>query len=181
MSCSRASRSLPVADRMNRGMKFDAIAGFPALRVGVRTQGDAIGEIVYLPHAAALVAPRNPLAERAIRQIERYVEDPDFRFDLPLADAGTPFQRRVWQAIRGIRRGHTLTYGEMARSLASVPRAVGQACGTNPFPLVVPCHRVVAATGIGGFAHHDDGFLVEIKKWLLQHEHALDRYPQARA
>ena len=166
---------------MRRGTTFDAVAGFPALRVGVRTLGDAIAEIVYLPHAAALVAPRNALAERAIRQIERYVEDPDFCFDLPLADAGTPFQRRVWQAIRGIRRGHTLTYGQMARSLASVPRAVGQACGSNPYPLVVPCHRVVAAHGIGGFAHHGDGFLVEIKKWLLRHEHAPERHLRARA
>lgn len=166
---------------MIRSAIFDAVAGFPALRVGVRTQGEAIAEIVYLPHAAALVTPRNRLAERAIRQVERYVEDPDFRFDLPLADAGTAFQRRVWQAISGIGRGHTLTYGEMARSLASVPRAVGQACGANPYPLVVPCHRVVAAQGIGGFAHHGDGFLVEIKKWLLQHEHAPDRHQRARA
>lgn len=166
---------------MGGGAKFDAVVGFPALRVGVRTQGDAIGEIRYLPCSAVLVEPRNALAARAVRQIESYVEDPDFRFDLPLAEAGTPFQRRVWDAIRAIRRGRTLTYGEMARSLASAPRAVGQACGANPFPLVVPCHRVVGAKGIGGFAHHGDGFLVEIKQWLLRHEHAPNGREPARA
>jgi len=162
------------------GGRFDAVMAFPAMRVGVRTQGETIGEIRYLPSAAALVAPGNPLAERAVRQIERYMEDPDFRFELPLAEAGTPFQRRVWEAIRAIARGHTLTYGEMARALRSVPRAVGQACGANPFPLVVPCHRVVGAKSVGGFAHHGAGFHIEIKQWLLQHEHAPSRRERER-
>jgi len=151
---------------------FDAVLAFPAMRVGVRTQGEAIGEITYLPRTAGLVAPGNALAARAARQFERYVEDPDYRFELPLAEAGTPFQRRVWEAIRSIRRGRTLTYGAMARALGSAPRAVGQACGANPFPLVIPCHRVVGANGVGGFAHHGEGFHIEIKQWLLEHEHA---------
>jgi len=151
---------------------FDAVVAMPAMRVGVRAQGEAIGEIRYLPPAGALVAPRNALAARAVRQLERYAEDPDFRFELPLAAAGTLFQRRVWQAIREIRRGQTLTYGEMARALASAARAVGQACGANPFPLVVPCHRVVGARSVGGFAHHGEGFHIEVKQWLLRHESA---------
>ena len=67
-----------------------------------------------------------------------------------------------------------MTYGEMARLLRSGPRPVGQACGTNYFPLVIPCHRVVAANGLGGFAHHSSGYLIEIKRWLLQHERRAD-------
>jgi methylated-DNA-[protein]-cysteine S-methyltransferase len=165
---------------MRAPASFDAVVAFPAMRVGVRTQGDAIGGIVYLPRNAGLVAPGNALAARAARQLERYIEDADFRFELPLAEAGTPFQRRVWEAIRSIRRGRTLTYGEMARALASAPRAVGQACGSNPFPLVIPCHRVVGTKGIGGFAHHGDGFHIEVKQWLLQHEHAPIRRERAR-
>jgi len=157
---------------MRPDVRFEAVIAFPAMRVGVRTAGDAIGEITYLPRTVALVDPENALAARAARQLERYIEDPDFRFDLPLAEAGTPFQRRVWEAIRSIRRGRTLTYGEMARGLRSVPRAVGQACGANPFPLVIPCHRVVGAKGIGGFAHHGEGFHIEVKQWLLGHENA---------
>ena len=165
---------------MGPGVHFHAVVAFPAMCVGVRTMGDAIGEITYLPRTTALAAPEDALAERAARQLERYVEDPDFCFDLPLADAGTPFQRRVWEAIRSIRRGRTLTYGEMAQGLRSVPRAVGQACGANPFPLVIPCHRVVGAKGIGGFAHHGEGFHIEVKQWLLRHENALLRHEAAR-
>jgi len=64
-----------------------------------------------------------------------------------------------------------LTYGQLARQLGSVPRAVGQACGANYFPIVIPCHRVVSSSGIGGFAHHaEDGFFRNVKRWLLTHE-----------
>ena len=66
--------------------------------------------------------------------------------------------------------GHVLTYGEIAAQLGSSPRAVGQACGNNPIPIVIPCHRVVAKSGMGGFMHHNGGFALDIKRWLLAHE-----------
>jgi methylated-DNA-[protein]-cysteine S-methyltransferase len=151
---------------------FDAVIEYPAMRVGVRAAQGRLQEICYLPRSVALVAPRNRLAERAARQFARYLEDPDFRFDLPLARRGSEFQRRVWDAIAGIPRGRTLTYGQVARLVRSAPRAVGQACGANWFPLVIPCHRVVAAGGIGGFGNHGEGYHLEIKRWLLRHEGA---------
>ena len=83
---------------------------------------------------------------------------------------GTAFQRRVWDRIAAIPRGETRTYGDLARMLRSAPRAVGQACGNNYFPLVIPCHRVVAAGGLGGFAHTSSGYLLDVKRWLLAHE-----------
>jgi len=138
--------------------------------VGVRTEGEALAEIVYLPRSAGALAPANALAERACAQIEKYVVDPGYRFKLPLKRLGTAFQRRVWEQISAISMGETRTYGDLARTLRSAPRAVGQACGTNYFPLVIPCHRVVAASGIGGFAHHSGGYLIEVKRWLLVHE-----------
>ncbi len=153
--------------------EFCAVIEFPAMRVGVRTKGERLAEICYLPRSVALVPPRNRLAERATRQFERYRIDPDFTFDLPLAVVGTAFQRRTWDAIRSIPRGETRSYGDLARQLRSAPRAVGQACGANWFPLVIPCHRVVGANGLGGFAHHGAGFHLEIKRWLLAHEKAL--------
>jgi methylated-DNA-[protein]-cysteine S-methyltransferase len=153
--------------------RFDAVVAFPAMHVGLRTEGGVLAEIVYLPFSVPTAAPRSQLAARAARQLERYRQDPDFRFDLPLAAAGSSFQRRVWDAIRGIGRGETLTYGQVAKVLRSAPRSVGQACGSNWFPLVIPCHRVVGAGGIGGFAHHAAGFHIEIKRWLLRHENAL--------
>lgn len=147
--------------------KFDTPFGL----VGVRTEGDVLAEVVYLPRSAGTQAPSNALAERVGVQIEKYVADPGFRFNLPLKQGvGTAFQRRVWDLIAAIPRGKTMTYGEMARTLQSGPRPVGQACGTNHFPLVIPCHRVVAANGLGGFAHHSNGYLIEIKRWLLAHE-----------
>lgn len=109
-------------------------------------------------------------AAAAVRQIEAYLDDPRSRFDLPLALEGTPFRRRVWGAIRAIGPGCTRTYGQIAADLGSAPRAVGQACGDNPLPLVIPCHRVVAADGLGGFAHSGAGFHRTVKRWLLDHE-----------
>ena len=141
--------------------------------LGVRTTGDRLAEIVFLRPGGAAVAPRDGIAERACAQVERYLADPEFRFDLPLAPRGTPFQRRVWSQISAIAAGRTRSYGEIARDLESAARAVGQACGANPLPLVVPCHRVLAAGGIGGFAHHEKGFHLSVKRWLLAHEGAL--------
>lgn len=151
---------------------FCAVVAAPFGALGIRTGGDALHEIVYLPPSYALRAPANALAERGARQVERYLRDPDFRFDLPLGPAGTLFQHRVWQVIATIPRGDVMTYGAVARRVASAPRAVGQACGANWFPLVIPCHRVIAAGGLGGFSSHDDpgGFHLGVKRWLLAHE-----------
>ncbi len=155
---------------MGERASLDAVIAFPAMHVGVRTAGEVLAEIVYLPLDTPLQPPRNALAERAARQLERYGADPDYAFDLPLAHAGTPFQQRVWRAIGAIPRGRVRSYGALAQELRSAARPVGQACGSNPLPLVVPCHRVVAARGLGGFAHHAAGFHLEVKRWLLRHE-----------
>jgi len=154
---------------------FSAIVAAPFGAMGVRTENGRLRELVYLPAHYAEKAPADDVAEQAARQVERYFADPDFAFDLPLVETGSPFQRRVWEAIRAIPRGSVRTYGHIATLLESAPRAVGQACGANWFPLVVPCHRVTAAGGLGGFAHADDehGFQLGVKRWLLRHEGAL--------
>src|SRR5512132_3523099 len=159
-------------------MHWEAIIEFPKMKVAVATRRDGPGNarvaaIRYLPPTVQSKAPENALAERAARQLERYREDPDAKFDLPLLIEGTDFQRRVWDAMCAIPRGRTLTYGELARKLEGagfdVPRAVGQACGDNRLPIVIPCHRVVAADGLGGFGHATGGYLLEAKRWLLMH------------
>jgi len=149
---------------------FHAKLDTPFALVGIRTEGAALAEIVYLPRSAGTLAPANALAEQACAQIEKYAADPDYHFNLPLKRLGTVFQRRVWEQIAAIPCGKTRTYGDLARLLRSAPRAVGQACGTNYFPLVIPCHRVVAAKGLGGFAHASGGYLIEVKRRLLLHE-----------
>jgi methylated-DNA-[protein]-cysteine S-methyltransferase len=149
---------------------FQAKLDTPFALVGVRTEGAVLAEIVYLPRSAGVLAPTNALAERACAQIEKYIADPEFHFKLPTKQVGTAFQRCVWKLIASIPCGETRRYGDLARLLKSGPRAVGQACGTNYFPLVIPCHRVVAANGLGGFAHTSSGYLLEVKRWLLAHE-----------
>jgi len=151
---------------------YTARMAAPFAVLGIRTAGDRLTGIEYLPRGAATLAPVSRLAERVCRQLERYLDDPAFRFDLPFDYCGTDFQCRVWRAIHAIPSGRTLTYAEIARRLHSAPRPVGGACGANRIPVVIPCHRVVASDGIGGFMHARGGFPLEIKRWLLRHEGA---------
>ena len=141
--------------------------------LGIRTRGETIAEIAFLPRGGEVLAPTDALAVIAWLQIGHYLDDPSYRIALPLEEAGTAFQRRVWCAIAAIAPGRTRSYGEIARELGSSARAVGQACGGNPFPLVIPCHRVVSSSGIGGFAHSGGGYLLDAKRWLLAHEGAV--------
>jgi methylated-DNA-[protein]-cysteine S-methyltransferase len=151
---------------------FSAIVPAPFGAMGIRVESDMLRELVYLPKRFSEKSPTDALAEHAARQLERYFAEPDFRFDLPLPAIGTIFQRKVWNVIAAIPRGDVLTYGEVARIIQSAPRAVGQACGANWFPVIIPCHRVTASGGLGGFAHDDDvnGFHLGVKRWLLAHE-----------
>jgi len=155
--------------------RFDAVMATPFGAVGIRTEAlgtedECIAEILYLPHGVREVAPKNRLARDACEQIRRYLADPSATLALPLKPLGTRYQRRVWEKIAEIPSGRVRSYGEVAKDIRSGPRAVGQACGANYFPLAIPCHRVVASGGIGGFARNDDGFHVAIKRWLLAHE-----------
>jgi methylated-DNA-[protein]-cysteine S-methyltransferase len=163
--------------RQRRGAQIGFLAAerltvldLPFGRFGIRISGTAIQELHFLPPETALRAPDSELAQRTADAILAWLDDPGRVPDLPLAARGTAFQRRVWQAICAIPPGVTRTYGALAQNLASAPRAVGQACGANPFPLLLPCHRVTAATGIGGFANAKDGWLIDAKRWLLAHE-----------
>jgi methylated-DNA-[protein]-cysteine S-methyltransferase len=133
-----------------------------------------LSRIEYLPAATALVNPKNQLAREAEKQFKAYFQNPHHQFDLPLKPSGTDHQQRVWSSIQKIPVGTTKTYGEIAKKIKSGARAVGTACGANPYPLIAPCHRVVSAQGIGGFMKEDaPGLYRQIKLWLLKHEGAL--------
>ena len=151
-------------------MDYQAVIAAPSFCIGVRCNESELLGVHYLAPCPE-IAPQNALATEAVRQLYAYLADPDFVFNLPLHPSGTHFQRRVWQEIARIPCHQTRSYGELAKILRSAPRAVGQACGANPFPLIVPCHRVIAANGgLGGFARQNGGFLLDIKHWLLTHE-----------
>ncbi|MGH7045753.1 MAG: methylated-DNA--[protein]-cysteine S-methyltransferase [Stellaceae bacterium] len=104
------------------------------------------------------------LLAEATQQLDAYFAGRLRQFDLPLQPAGSLFERRVWAAMRQIPHGQTRTYGELAMAVGSAPRAIGGACGKNPIPIVIPCHRVLARGGLGGYS---GGAGLETKRWLL--------------
>ncbi len=127
--------------------------------------------IRYLPASVKHKAPGNALAALVEEQCRAYFANPRAVFDLPLKSQGTAFQQRVWDAVAQLQSGERTTYGAIAARLHSGARAVGGACGANYFPLVIPCHRVVAKANLGGFMGQDaPGLYRDIKLWLLNHE-----------
>lgn len=143
----------------------------PFAVLGIFTGDGFVTGVRYLPRHTALRDPHDRIAERACREVERYLDDPGRVFDLPYRLDGTPFQRRVWREIEKLFPLKTITYGDLARRIGSAARAVGGACGANPVPLFVPCHRVLAAGGLlGGFMGGKDNFPLRVKRWLLRHE-----------
>ncbi len=151
-------------------MDYLAIFAVPFAKLGIRCTDEALLGIEFLPANIRALAPRNALAKEVSRQLDAYLADADFHFDLPIHLDGTPHQRKVWRAICEIPRGEVRSYGELAAELGSSPRAVGQTCGNNPVPIVIPCHRVVGKSGLGGFMHRADNPALDIKRWLLAHE-----------
>lgn len=130
------------------------------------------GQVVAIRAVTASwsLAPGTALQQAIADQLLAYGQDAANGFDLPLLLRGTAFQKKVWQSLRRIPCGQVRTYGELARSLATSARAVGNACRRNPVLLVVPCHRVVSASGLGGFAGNTTGKWPAIKRKLLAHE-----------
>jgi len=138
-----------------------------------------LGPLTLFEEADALVAlefgrapggEETPLLATARGELEAFFDGALRRFSLPVNPKGTPFQRRAWAALRRIPYGETRTYGDIARELSSAPRAVGAACARNPLPIVIPCHRVLAADGrLGGYS---GGEGLETKRALLRLEGA---------
>lgn len=148
-----------------------AIIPTPFGKLALYAEEDNLLALCYVPPNSQLKAPTDALLLETQRQLELYFKQPSYHFHLPLKPQGSMFQQRVWHAISMIGVGQTQTYGALAQQLNTSPRAIGRACGTNPFPLIVPCHRVVAAHGLGGFAQTSTtGYLLAIKRWLLMHE-----------
>ncbi len=138
--------------------------------VGDLTISEDGGAIVSLDWGWGAIQTDTPLLLKAKDQLEHYFDGDRSKFALPLIPHGTPYQQKVWAAMRRIPYGRTATYGELAKSLDSAARAVGRSCGQNPLPILIPCHRVVGADGkLGGYS--GDGGL-ETKTALLRLEGA---------
>ncbi|MDA8230186.1 MAG: methylated-DNA--[protein]-cysteine S-methyltransferase [Magnetospirillum sp.] len=140
--------------------------------VGPLAIAEEDGRIVSVDWGWPAAAEETPLLVAARDQLEEYFAGRRTAFDLPLDPPGTDFQRRVWSALTEIPFGETATYGALATRLGTSARAIGGACGRNPIPVLIPCHRVVAAGGeLGGYSGFDG---IDTKRFLLRHEGAGD-------
>ncbi len=151
-------------------MKYQAIMSAPFGKLGIRCSDTDLLGIELLPQSTKIQAASSAMAKTICAELEAYLADPQHEIDLPFELDGTHHQCNVWQAMLDIPSGQTQSYGELAAKISSSAQAVGQACGSNPIPLVIPCHRVVGKSGLGGFMHRADEDALNIKRWLLAHE-----------
>lgn len=151
---------------------FDVILTTPIGQLGLACDSAKLKTIRFLEHSIVPLpcAKQTKDVRKIASIIEAFFREPICLKDLAVSLQGTPFQIKVWQALRRIPLGQTRTYGELAKKLNTSARAIGMACRTNPVPLVIPCHRVVAANSIGGFCGFTEGSKITIKEWLLAHE-----------
>ena len=141
--------------------------------LGTVTLSEEDGTIVALDWGQGRDREETPLLRRAADQLQDYMDGLRTGFDLPLNPMGSPFRQRVWAALREIPHGETLSYADLARRLGTASRAIGGANGANPIPIIIPCHRVIAAAGgIGGYSGEGG---IATKRWLL----ALERRTRA--
>jgi methylated-DNA-[protein]-cysteine S-methyltransferase len=152
------------------GNAYDIVLDSPLGHLGIRLRDEHIARLDYLGNTAALKPAATSLGRRLATQLAQYFADSQSRFTLPVELHGTDFQQRVWRALTRIPPGKTLAYGELAGKLDSGARAVGNACRNNPVSIIVPCHRVVSVSGIGGYSGKTDGREINRKQWLLRHE-----------
>lgn len=137
----------------------------PVGALSVTERDDAIVRLDWSAEATG----KSELLDRALDQLRAYFAGELTEFDLPLQVDGSEFQRTVCAAMLAIPFGETRTYGDIARDLGAPPQPVGNACGGNPIPVIIPCHRVLSATGLGGFSGQGG---IETKVALLKHEGA---------
>lgn len=149
---------------------YTAIITSPCGMLGILDNGKSVQAINFLYDKAGKRSPRTPLAKQTAIQLQHFFDDASFCFDLPVTHAISPFQLSVRKAMLTIPVGETRSYGSVAKQLSSCARAVAGACRRNPVPIIVPCHRIVAANGIGGFSGALDGSPLETKQWLLEYE-----------
>jgi methylated-DNA-[protein]-cysteine S-methyltransferase len=147
-------------------MRADAVLETPVGRLAVTEEGGRIIRLRWGGEAAT--GTPGPVSLRALDQLRAYFAGDLRSFDLPL-DLGEGFQARFLAALLDIPFGETRTYGDLAGELGVPAQAIGQACGANRIPVIIPCHRVLGASGLGGYSGRGG---VETKVWLLRHEGA---------
>lgn len=159
---------------------FIAVINTPIGSLGINCQGKTklvLTSLQYLPKKTPTKLPSDLLQKKLVvslqKDLEKYWQNPKHKFTVPLAPEGTDLQKRIWKALQQIPSGKTVTYGELALKINTGARVIGNACRKNPILILIPCHRVVAKAGLGGFGGDTSGKLINNKKYLLKHEKSL--------
>ncbi len=152
---------------------YQAVLQLPVGKVGIRATQEHLLSIEYVDDSTSLLKPKTTMAKEAVEQLLCYFADPTYAFNIPMSLNVKPFQQNVLSALQQIPVGKTQTYNDIAKLLNTGPRPIGNACRTNPIPIIIPCHRVVAENNLGGYSGSKKGRLLEIKRWLLTHESTL--------
>lgn len=147
-------------------MIHKAIIQTPIGKLEISTSNSLLTRLDFLSDDKALIPPNDKTQENIVNQLNHYFLCPSYEFSIPYHLEGTPFQKKVWQALSNLTIQKTVSYGVLAKKLKTGARAVGNACRANPLPILIPCHRVLAKGSIGGYK----GTELAIKKWLLNHE-----------
>lgn len=158
--------------------QHNCVLDSPIGKLGIIVTRNQITKIDFLPANAPPVAVGSRVIRSAVANLKKYFYNPKLRLSLILNSSaflgGTVLQKKIWRALQKIPCGKTITYGELAKKIKTGPRVIGNACRANPLPIIIPCHRVVAATSLGGYCGKNKK-LLKIKKWLLKHEGANSR------
>ena len=147
-----------------------AIVATPAGKLMLKSSNERLFSSIWVPEVVAEKQGSTHFLQNIANQVSQYWLNPGIEFRFKKQQQGSAFSNKVWQEISKIPVGQTRTYGELAKALATGPRAIGNACRNNPLPLFVPCHRVVSASGMGGYDGQTNGKKMHIKQSLLTHE-----------
>jgi methylated-DNA-[protein]-cysteine S-methyltransferase len=154
---------------------YAVVLASPIGWLGVRADGELVTAVDFLDAPCHGDPNGSPAATQIAVALTAYFDDPNQRFVLPLAPYGTPFQQHIWSLLLAVPVGTTITYGALAQRANTGARAAASACKANPIPVFIPCHRVVAHAGLGGYAGASSGPRLAMKRWLLEHERRCGR------
>lgn len=162
---------MPNCSSVDRWLELKVTLAAPFGAVVLIAQDMSLVKIELIPEFIESGGPvEHPVFKGPVASIQRYLNRPESLSVPDFTLNGTPFQRKVWETLIELRPSELVTYGDLAVRLSSGARAVAGALKANPFPILIPCHRVVGQSSLGGFCGKTDGPMMAIKYWLLRHE-----------